>query len=116
MSDEKPWGTFCDVFGPTARNRVLEIFLEGPGVDNGLGNIAEESGLSRAAVYVIIEELLEQRLVVPSRKVGRTQLYKLDMNKEEVKALLKAFDLTLKLVAKEVERGMMKRTEKTVAR
>lgn len=117
INNEKPWGAFCDLFGADARNRVLEIFLEGPEVDNGLGNVAEESGLSRATVYNVMSGLLEQGLVVPSRIVGRTQLYKLDLNKEEVKALLKAFDLTLKIIEKEVEMRMRKaHPEKAIVR
>lgn len=116
MDSKKTWGVFCEIFDSTARNRVLEIFLEGPEVDNSLGNIAEESGLSRAAVYNVIGGLLEQGLIAPSRKIGRTQLYRLNPNKDEVRVLVKAFNLALGVVAKEVERGMMKRAEKTVIR
>ena len=104
MTKEKAWGAFCDLFGATARNRVLEIFLEGTGVDNGLGNIAEESGLSRATVYYIIARLLRQGLVMPTRTVGRTQLYKLNTGNEEVKALLSGFNSALRLVENEVKR------------
>lgn len=116
QNEENPWGVFCDVFGASARNRVLEIFLEGPGVDNGLGNIAEETELSRAAVYNVIDSLLEQGLVVPTRKIGKTQLYKLNLGKEEVKVLVKAFDLSLKAIENELEKEAAKKVEKAVIR
>lgn len=109
---EKGWGAFCDLFGATSRNRVLEIFLEGREIDNSLGNIAEEGNINRATVYNAVRELLGQEVIVPTRKVGKTQLYKLNLNNSNVKAIAKVFDLTLKLAAKEVKTE----NEKAVAR
>ncbi len=98
---EKPWGMFCDLFGGTPRNRVLEIFLEGREIDNSLGNIAEEGNMNRATVYNMARELLKQKVITPTRKVSKTQLYKLNMKNPDVNALVKVFDLTMKLAAKD---------------
>lgn len=115
MSDEKPWGAFCDLIGASARNRVLEVFLEGWEIDNSFGNAAEESSLNRATVYNVAEELLKERVLVPTRKVGRAQLYKLNTDNESVKALIKIFNLALKIVEKEVQREMKNGAEKAIA-
>ena len=98
MTKEKPWGVFCDVFGISPRNRVLEIFLEGKEIDNCLGNVAKEGELNRATVYNVINSLLKEKIIVTSRIIGRTQLYKLNAEKDEAKMLIKAFDDTLRLV------------------
>lgn len=96
---------FCELFGATARNRVLEIFLEGREIDNGLGNVAEEAGLNRASVYNVASGLLKQGIIMPSRIVGRTQLYKLNFKNDEVRILSKSFDDALRLAAREVNRA-----------
>lgn len=102
---ETPWGAFCELFGATARNRVLEIFLEGREVDNGLGNVAEEAKLNRASVYNVASGLLKHGIIIPSRIVGRTQLYKLNSKNDEAKLLSKSFDDALRLVAREIKRA-----------
>lgn len=101
MNEEKPWGAFCDLVGPSPRNRVLEIFLEGWEIDNGFGNVAEESSLNRATVYIVAQKLLKEGMILPTRKVGRAQLYKLNTDNEYAKALIKIFNLSLKIVEKE---------------
>ena len=92
------------MFGATPRNRVLEIFLEGREIDNGLGNIAEEGGLNRATVYNVARELLAQGVIVPARKIGRTQLYRLNFKNQHVLALVKVFDFALRLAAADVRK------------
>ena len=104
INKEKSWGAFCDLFGATARNRVLELFLEGREMDNSLGNIADEGKLNRATVYNVLGKLLKQKVILPTRKIGRTQLYQLNLDNEEVKALIRAFDFVLTGVYKEIKR------------
>lgn len=53
---------------------------------------------------------------MPTRKIGKTQLYKLNLGKEEVKVLVKAFDLSLKAIENELEKEAAKKVEKAVIR
>ena len=98
---EPKWGEFCEVFGVNPRNRVLEFFLTFRSCDSCIGDIAEETGLNRATTYNVMEELIKEKYVIPTRKVSGTQLYKLNKEKNEVNILLKAFKMVLKKILDE---------------
>ena len=103
MEDEKLWGEFCEVFGINPRNRILEHFLEMRSLDFSIGDVAEETKLNRATTYNVMEELIKDNFIIPTRKLSGTQLYKLNKEKYEVKILLKAFKLVLKKILDEYE-------------
>ena len=96
-------GAFCDVFGQTPRLKVLEFFLEGREIDFSIASVAEETELSRATTYAICDELIDHQFILPTRKVGNVQLYKLNKSKPEVQLLCKAFRMVLIMVAKEYQ-------------
>ena len=91
----KTWGAFCEIMGVNPRNRVLELFLEGHEIDFATGDVARITGLNRATTYNTIKELLDESFINFSRKVSGSQLYKLNLDKPEVKLLIKAFNLVL---------------------
>lgn len=95
------WGEFCNTFGTTGRNRVIEFFLEGRELDFGLGDVAERTGLIRATAYNVADELLKEGILVLSRKVGRTQLYKLNLAEPKVKVFIEAFNMMLQRIAEQ---------------
>ena len=74
----------------------MEFFLEMRELDFSIGDVAKETGLNRATTYNAMEELVNEGYIVPTRKVSGGQLYKLDMSKEEVRILIKSFNLVLK--------------------
>jgi len=90
--EDKPWGDFCEIFGVTPRNRILEFFLSLDGLDFTISDIAEEVRLNRATTYNTMKELINDEYIILSRKVSAGQLYKLNKNKLEVKKLLKVMD------------------------
>lgn len=91
-------GVFCEIYGTTPRNRILEFFLEGRELDFGIGDVAAEIEMNRATCYNTMKELLEEGLIIPTRKIGKTQLYKINIVKAEVKILVQAFNLALGLM------------------
>jgi len=93
------WGEFCNLFGSTPRNRILEFFLEMRSMDYGLGDVAQETGLNRTTTYNTMEELLKSKLITPTRKLGRTQLYGINMKNPEVKVLIKVMDNVIEHIA-----------------
>ena len=96
-------GAFCNLFGGTPRNRILEFFLEMRGMDYGIGDVAREAGLNRATTYNTMEELLKSGLIIPTRKLGKTQLYSLDLKNSEAQFLIKIFDRVLEYVVASYE-------------
>ncbi len=92
---EKTWGAFCEIMGINPRNRVIELFLEGREIDFATGDVARIIGMNRATTYNTIKELLDEGFIIFSRKVSGSQLYQLNLDKPEVKLLIKAFSLVL---------------------
>lgn len=101
MMKEKKWGEFCEMFGTTPRNRIIEFFLEMRELDFAIGDLAKETGLNRATAYNTIEDLLAQKVLMPSRKVSGGQLYKLNKDKREIKVLIEVFNLILSRIVNE---------------
>ena len=104
---EKPWGEFCEVFGITPRNRVMEHFLTMSSLDFSIGDIAIETKLNRATTYNVISELIEGNYLVATRKVSGAQLFKLNIENKEVKILLKAMNLVIDKIFNEEEKKIL---------
>ncbi len=102
-------GEFAKVFGKTPRNLIIEYFLEGEGIDHGIVEIIEEKDMNRATAYNTIKELIKEGYIKPTRKAGGAQLYKLNNDKEEVKILLKVFDILLKNIVEEYKKKNTKK-------
>lgn len=98
--NEKP-GMFCDVYGVTLTNLVLEYLLENQSLGIAVGDTAKELGISRPKAYQIINEFEEKGYVVKYRIIGRTQLYKLNKENQCVKLIIHAFDECIKMVMDE---------------
>ncbi len=99
------WGIFCKIFGVNPRNRVIEFLLEGGDLDFSIGTLAEQTELNRATAYNIMEELIREGIVIPTRRMSGAQLYKLNSSKEEAKLLMRVFELLLdKVVEKHIKR------------
>ena len=96
---ENTYGEFCEIFGLTPRNRIIEFFLETRGLDFSIGDVARETGLNRATTYNTIEELVKAKYLIPTRKVSGAQLYILNIDKEEVKILINTFNTILQGIA-----------------
>jgi predicted DNA-binding protein YlxM (UPF0122 family) len=92
---------FCEMYGNTIRNRILEYLLESQGLDFSVGDMAKEIGVSRPKAYEIIGDFEKNGRVMKSRVVGKTQLYILNMSDARVKMFMRTFKDCLKLVVEE---------------
>ncbi len=92
------FGIFCEIYGKTLRNLVIEYLLEMRNLDFAVGDMAEEIEISRPKAYEIIKNLEKENIVKKSRTVSGTQLYILNKNNIKVKLLTKTFKECLNLV------------------
>ncbi len=90
---------FVEFFGKEPRVRMLECFLEGRELDFGAGDIARELELNRVTVYQVMYDLEKELIIIPTRKVGKGQLYKLNLQNENVQLMIKAFNAVLHGIA-----------------
>ncbi|MFQ5951767.1 MAG: hypothetical protein ACE5KH_06770 [Candidatus Geothermarchaeales archaeon] len=69
-----------DLFGDCPHVKVIEVLAENAGFDISRPEIHSEIGGSKTTVYSHIEQLLKGGIVRETRKVGRTQLYTLNLS------------------------------------
>jgi len=81
-------------FGITPSLRVLDFLIENSIFDYTKTEIAENSDISRASLYIIWPILEQYQIVKASRKIGNTTLYKLNKENPVVQKLI---ELDLKI-------------------
>ena len=94
-------GVFCETYGNTIHNRILEYMLENQDIDFAVGDMAKELGISKPKSYEVIKYFETKNYVQKSRLVGKTQLYKLNKDNKKVKLFLRDFKECLRLVVEE---------------
>ena len=97
------YGAFCELYGESLRNLVVEYLLENKELDFAVGDMAEELNISRPKAYEIIKKLEKEGYVKKSRVVAGTQLFLLNEKSRKVKLLLKDFKECLRIVVEEYE-------------
>ena len=94
-------GAFCETYGDTIENKVLEYFLENQDLDIAVGDMSKEIRISRPKAYGVIKEFEKKEYVKKSRIVGKTQLYILNKENARVKLFLRDFKECLRLIVEE---------------
>jgi hypothetical protein len=94
-------GKFCDIYGDTIQNRVIEYLMENQSIDIATGDMARELKISKPKAYEIMKEFEKRNYICKSRVIGKTQLYKLEKNNRIVKIFLRNFKECLNLVIDE---------------
>jgi len=94
-------GAFCETYGNTIPNRILEYLMENKDLDFAVGDMAKELQISKPKSYEIIGEFEKKGYLKKSRIVGKTQLYILNKESSRVKLFLNDFKECLRLVVEE---------------
>lgn len=94
-------GCFCEVYGITLENRILEHILICQGTDWAVGDMAKELKISRPKTYEVINQLEKKGIVKKSRIIGRTQLYTLNTENSLSKIYMRNFNECLQMVVDE---------------
>ena len=94
-------GVFCETYGNTINNRILEYLLENQDIDFAVGDMAKELEISKPKAYETIKEFEKKEYVEKSRIIGKTQLYKLNKENKRVKLFLRDFKECLKIMVDE---------------
>ena len=94
-------GAFCEVYGNTIENQVLEYFLENQDIDIAVGDMAAELAISRPKAYQVINEFEEKEYIRKTRTVSGTQLYSINKSNKRVQLFIHDFSECLRLVTEE---------------
>ena len=101
MINKKNIGAFCEMYGITMDNYILEYLLENQYIDFAIGDMAKELKISKPKAYEIIKKFEKKGYVKKSRIIGKTQLYILNKENIKVKLFMRNFKECLNLVIEE---------------
>lgn len=98
---------FLEVFGDTPKLRVLDFLIENHMFDYPMTEIARESNVSYNSITVFFNEWIKDGILVKTRKVGKSDYYKLNIDNVFVKNLIKLdWILTKKALAPELTKKL----------
>ena len=78
------------LYGDSTRMRVLEYFMQFPKNEFTYGDIVEAVGMSRTTAFKEVSNLLDNNMIVPSGKIGKSTTYKIDIKNPLVKVMQKS--------------------------
>ena len=94
-------GIFCEAFGNTVRNRVIENLLIFDEIGIAIPDLAEESGISKQRAYQIIYDFEKKGYVKKHRLIGKTQLWVINEENPTVKVWNSSLKELMKILANE---------------
>ncbi len=85
---------FLQYLGDNPKIRVLDFLMENFALDFPLPQIAEGSKVAYTTLIDLLPNLVKQRMIIETRKIGKSRLYKINLDNPIAKAL---FTIDLKL-------------------
>ena len=85
---------FLQYLGDNPKMRVMDFLMENFALDFSLPQIAQGSKVAYTTLIDLLPELLKQKIAIENRKIGKSTLYKINIDSPIVKALF-AIDIKL---------------------
>jgi len=80
---------FLKQFGDTPQLRVLDFLIDNYNFDFPMTEIARESNVSYNSLKVFFPYLINSRIIIKTRRIGKSDYYKLNLENQFVKNLMK---------------------------
>lgn len=93
---------FVEVFGSNPIIKVLDFLITFQAFDYPLTEIAKNSGVSYSTLQTFWDKLERNNIVIKTRRVGKSDLYKLNTKNPAVQQLIKLDWNLIKGVKKEI--------------
>src|SRR5215212_8651549 len=101
-------GILSDIFSSRAVSQIMEFFLDHKEFDYSPAEIAKKTGLSFRTIFRELLNLEKNQLIYISRKIGKTSMYRLNIDFQAVAFLEKfAFQMS-QLQVREPELSLSK--------
>jgi len=95
---------FLMQFGDTPQLRVLDFLIENHFFDFPMTEIARGANVSYNSLKLFFDNFVKQEILVKTRKIGKSDYYKLNMENDFVKNLIKLDWMLASKVADEAEK------------
>jgi len=112
METEKNTSAFLEYFGNTPKLKFLDFLIGNHFFDFNMTDMARESNISYNSLKSFFDEFLDKEIVIKTRRVGKSDMYKFNMENPIAQNFLKfAWFLTkqdLRIVEPEKKSVLMK--------
>ena len=92
QKSNKDFSMFIEFMGDSPTVRVLDYLLTERDLDFSISDIARNAGIGRTTLYRIWGSLLKNKIIVPTRIIGKAKLYKLNKHNIKIKKLMEIDD------------------------
>ena len=103
---------FIEFMGDSPTIRILDYLLTERELDFSITDMAENSRIGRATLYRIWDKLIENKIIVHTRDIGRAKLFKLNKENPKIKKIIEIDDM---LMLDELKRRSEKQKVKVMA-
>ena len=83
------------LLGDSPTVRVLDYLLTERELDFSITDMAKNAGIGRATLYRIWGALIKNRLILPTRVIGKAKLFKLNKENPKVRKLIEIDDMLI---------------------
>lgn len=100
---------FIEFMGDSPTIRVLDYLLTERDLDFSITDMAKNAGIGRSTLYRIWDNLVKNKIIIPTRIIGKAKLYKLNKDNIKIKKLIEIDDaLMLEDLKKRSEKEKVK--------
>ncbi|MBM3233639.1 hypothetical protein FJZ19_00930 [Candidatus Pacearchaeota archaeon] len=85
---------FLQYLGDNPKMRILDFLMDNFALDFSLPQIAKGSKTAYTTLIDLLPKLIKQEIIIETRKIGKSKLYKINLDSSIVKSLM-AIDLKL---------------------
>ena len=89
MKQKENKSLFLMQFGDTPKLRVLDFLIENHFFDYPMTEIARESNVSYNSIKTFFNDWIKREIVIKTRRVGKSNYYKLNLDNSFIKNLVK---------------------------
>ncbi len=89
MKQKENFSVLLEYFGDTPKLRLLDFLIGNHFFDFNMTDMAKEANISYNSLKTFFDEFLKKGIVVKTRKVGKSEMFKLNMDNSMVKNLVK---------------------------
>ena len=87
---------FIEFMGDSPTIKVIDYLLTERDMDFSISDIARNSNISRATLYRIWNNLIKYEIVLQTRQIGLSKLFKLNKSNPKIRRLIEIDDMLIK--------------------
>ena len=87
--NENNESAFIEYFGDAPRIRFLNLLIGNHFFDFSMTEIANESNISYNSLLIFFQDFLDKGIIIKTRRVGKSDMYKLNIDNSIAKNFLK---------------------------